>query len=94
MDEQIKQIAERLRGLRDALSLSEENILQKTAIFRQKNTAMPNSRERYIGKYVTEDSTQIQHCIGCTNVWRRTKDEHLFYYSRWKRDINRTHQSL
>ena len=41
MDEQIRQIAERLRGLRDVLELTADDIARATATSLQKSTAWP-----------------------------------------------------
>ena len=54
MNEQIKQIAERLRGLRDVLELTAEDIARDSDI-----SAEENRRLRYLCQHVTKDSPHV-----------------------------------
>lgn len=68
MDEQIKQIAERLRGLRDVLELTAEDIARECDISPY-DYRLAETEILYLRKYVAKDSTQIRSFIGRTDVW-------------------------
>ena len=74
MDEQIKQIAERLRGLRDALELSPEEVakacqLSVPALYGR----VPADGKRdggYLGKRVASDCADVWRGADDVDVWR------------------------
>ena len=61
MSDQIKQIAERLRGLRDVLELTSQEVAESCQL----------TVEEYLGKRFAEDCPQIWYRTGCADVWRR-----------------------
>ena len=69
MNEQIKQIAERLAGLRDALEISPEEIAQVCHLTQR---LAPN----LAGVWCRTDHA---------DVWRRTQNEQLFHYPQRER---------
>ena len=59
MNEQIKQIAERLRGLRDVLELTAEDIARDSDISAERIPTCRNRRLRYLCQHVTKDSPHV-----------------------------------
>ena len=72
MDEQIKQIAERLRGLRDALELSPEEVAKACQL-----SADGKRDGGYLGKRVASDCANVWRRVDYVDVWRRAEDEQL-----------------
>ena len=77
MDEQIKQIAERLRGLRDVLELTAEDIARECDISAEEYR-LAESGEFDISVSMLQKIARRRSFVGCTDVRRRTEDELLF----------------
>ena len=92
MDEQIRQIAERLRGLRDVLELTADDIARDCDIL-QKSTVWPKPENRHLGQHAAEDSTALRHITGRTDVWARAQNELLLPDTCRKRN-HRTYQGI
>ena len=69
MDEQIKQIAERLRGLRDVLELTAEDIARECDISPYDYRLAETGDFDISVSMLQNDSTQIRSFIGRTDVW-------------------------
>lgn len=69
MDEQIKQIAERLRGLRDVLELTAEDIARECDISPYDYRLAETGDFDISRKYVAKVALQIRSFIGRTDVW-------------------------
>ena len=69
MDEQIKQIAERLRGLRDVLELTAEDIARECDISPYDYRLAETGDFDISVSMLQKDSTQIRSFIGRTDVW-------------------------
>ena len=78
MDEQIKQIAERLRGLRDVLELTAEDIARECDISAEEYRLAESGEFDISVSMLQKDCAQIRSFVGCTDVRRRTEDELLF----------------
>ena len=70
MSDQIKQIAERLRGLRDVLELTSQEVAESCQLTVEEYLGM-ESGEKDIGQRFAEDCPQIWYRTGCADVWRR-----------------------
>ena len=68
MDEQIKQIAERLRGLRDVLELNAEDIARDCDIPAEEYRLAETGRIRHLRKHAAKDSPPLRHRTGCPDV--------------------------
>ena len=62
MDEQIKQIAMRLHGLRDALDLTVEQVAEKIGVTPEQYAAMESGEKdlSVSGKYTSEDFNRVR----------------------------------
>ena len=69
MDEQIKQIAERLRGLRDVLELTAEDIARECDISPYDYRLAETGDFDISVSMLQKDCTQIRSFIGRTDVW-------------------------
>ena len=67
MDEQIKQIAERLQGLREVLELTAKDIARDCDISEEEYRLAETGE--HLRKYAAENSPPLRRCPGCTDVW-------------------------
>ena len=94
MDEQIRQIAERLRGLRDVLELTADDIARDCDISAEEYRLGPKPENSIIsGQHAAEDSTALRHITGRTDVWARAQNELLLPDTCRKRNQYRTYQA-
>ena len=68
MDEQIKQIAIRLKGLRDVLDLTTRNVAQACGISEEKMHSIKIGRTEYSRKYITSNQPALRYRLICTDV--------------------------
>ena len=69
MDEQIKQIAERLKGLRDALDLSVEEVAADCNFTVEEYQAIESGECDFSVSCFAADSTKIRYYTRRTDVW-------------------------
>ena len=94
MDEQIKQIAERLRGLRGVLELTADDIARDCDISAEEYRLAETGEIRHLGQHAAEDSTALRHITGRTDVWARAQNELLLPDTCRKRNQYRTYQGI
>ena len=77
MNEQIKQIAERLAGLRDALEITPEEM---AGVCNLTPEQYMKRYCRYFSKCTASDFAGLRRRADDADVRRRAKDEQLFHY--------------
>ena len=89
MDEQIKQIAMRLHGLRDALDLTVEQVAEKIGVTPEQYAAMESGEKDLSVSTLQKISTEFG-----TYVRRRTSHALIFPYTSWNRYFSGKNKGL
>ena len=94
MSEEIRQIAERLVGLRDALDLRPEDIASTCNIDLETYLGYESGEKRHSGQFSAPDSQALRRRIAGIDVRIRTPNELLFPYPKRQRCRRRAYKSL